>query len=229
MKNERNIFRLQCEPRSLVPREDHHARLIEYDDRMRKEEKKYSQLLMELNKSRWLNQSRPHKNDDLNGFSKYAVDQTVNEDQSVELEMTRLTGDEILYGGSLTMDQALLKRKKLSELYADERLDRTGIQQDMMFHSTRSLQERNDIVSPGKEVIRTAGYDKFKSQGRESFPWESVMVESVRLVLRHWRAVRSFSLSAVSTRNIDDINVIYNLSSENQCRTVKSILFSRGE
>jgi hypothetical protein len=194
VKNEGNIFRLQCEPRSCDSRADHPARLIEYDDRMRQEEKKYSLLLMELKKSRWLDQSSLHKKDELNSFPKYDVDQPIDEGQSAQLEATRLTGDEILYGGGLTMEQAILKKKKPSALLVDERLDRTSAQHAMMFQS--------------------ACRDKYESNGRESIPWESVLVESVGLVLQRWRGVCSFSLSAVCGRNEDDIDVTYHLSSK---------------
>jgi hypothetical protein len=219
VKNESNIFRLSCEPRNCASREDHHTRLIEYDDRMRQEEKRYSRLLMELNKSRWLDQSSLHTNDGLNGFPKYDVDQPIDKGQSAELEVTRLTGDEILYGGGLTMEQALLKKKKPSALHVDERLDRNSTQHTMMFQSTLSPQKRNDTRSARIEMIQAAGCDKLESYGRESFPWESVMVESVGLVLQRWKGICSFSLSMVCDRNVDNINVIYHLSSEKQCRT----------
>ena len=228
MKNDRNIFRLRCEPRSRDSREEHHTQLIEYDVRMRQEEKKYSRLLMELNKSSWftrhastcggIDQSSPHKNDELDGFKKYDIDQTIDEGQSADLEVTRLTGDEILYGGDLTMEQVLLKKKKPSALHVDGRLDRTSTQHAMAFQSTLSPQERNDARSARIEMIQAACRDKLESSGRESFPWESVMVESVGLVLQRWRGVCSFSLSALCSRNKDDIDVTYHMSSEKQCR-----------
>jgi hypothetical protein len=214
VKNEGNIFRLQCEPRSCDSRADHPARLIEYDDQMRQEEKKYSLLLMELKKSRWLDQSSLHKSDELNSFPKYNVDQPIDEGQSAQLEATRLTGDEILYGGGLTMEQAILKKKKPSTLLVDERLDRTSTQHAMMFQSTLSPQERNDTRSARIEMIQAACCDKFESDGRKSIPWESVLAESVGLVLQRWRGVCSFSLSAVCGQNEDDIDVTYHLSSK---------------
>jgi len=224
VKNERNIFRLSCEPRNCASREDQHTRLIEYDDRMRQEEKKYSRLLMELNKSRWFthhastcggfDQPNPNKNDEFNSFPEYDADQTIDEGQSVELEATRLTGDEILYGGGLTMEQVLLKKEKPSALHADERLDRNSTQHAMIFHSTLSEQERNDIRLVGIEVIHAVYRDKLESNERKSFPWESLMVESIELVLQRWRGVYSFSSSAICNRNEDDTNVIYHLYQE---------------
>jgi hypothetical protein len=174
---------------------------------------------MELNKSSWIDQSSsPHKNDELDGFKKYDVDQTIDEGQSADLEVTRLTGDEILYGGDLTMEQVLLKKKKPSALHVDGRLDRTSTQHAMAFQSTLSPQEGNDVHSAKIEMIQAACRDKLESNGKESFPWESVMVESVGLVLQRWRGVCSFSLSAVCSRNKDDIDVTYHMSSEKQCR-----------
>jgi hypothetical protein len=219
VKNDRNIFRLQCEPRSCDSREDHPTRLIEYDDRMRQEEKKYSRLLMELNKSRWSTQSDLYKGSEQSDFATYAVDQTMDEDLSSDLEVTRLTGDEILYGGGLTMDQVLLNKKKPSALHVDGRLDRTSTQHSMAFQCTLSTQERNDARSARIEMIQAACRDKLESSGRESLPWESVMVESVGLVLQRWRGVCSFSLSSLCSWNKDDIDVTYHLSSEKQCRT----------
>jgi len=219
VKNDRNIFRLQCEPRSCASREDHHTRLIEYDDRMRQEEKKYSRLLMELNKSRWSTQSDLYKGSKQSDFEKYAVDQTMDEGQSSELEVTRLTGDEILYGGGLTMEQVLLNKKKPSALHVDGRLDRTSTQHSTAFHYNLSPQERNNARSARIEMNQAASRDALESSGRESLPWESVMVESVGLVLQRWRGVCSFSLSSLCSRNKDDIDVTYHLSSEKQCRT----------
>jgi hypothetical protein len=150
VKSDGNIFRLQCEPRNRVSREDHHTQLIKYDDRMRQEEKKYSQLLSELNKSYWFtrhvstrsgfDQSGPHKSDILNGFAKYAVDQTMDEDLLSDLEVTRLTGDEILYGNGLTMDQVLLKNNKPSMSDVDGRSDRNSTQHSVVFLRTLSQQ-----------------------------------------------------------------------------------------
>jgi hypothetical protein len=228
VKNGVNIFRLQSEPRSCDSREEHHTQLIEYDVRMRQEEKKYSQLLMELNKSRWLDQFGPHKSDELNGFTKNDVDQAIDEGQSSDLEVTRLTGDEILYGGDLTMEQVLLKKKKPSALHDDGRLDRSGTQYAMAFQSTFSPPERGDERSARIEMIQAAR-DKLESHGRESLPWESVMVESVGLVLQRWRGVCSFSLSTICSRNKNDIDVTYHLSSEKQCRTACPNLARRGE
>lgn len=220
MKNDRNIFRLQCEPRSCDSREDHHTRLIEYDDRMRQEEKKYSRLLMELNNSRWSTQSDLYKGSKQSDFEKYAVDQTMDEGQSSELEVTRLTGDEILYGGGLTMDQVLLRHKKPSALEVDTCLETTiSTKQLLAFHYNLSPQERNDARSAKIEMNQAASRDTLESNGRESFPWESVMVESVGLGLQRWRGVCSFSLSSLCSWNKDDIDATYHLSSEKQSRT----------
>jgi hypothetical protein len=230
VKNDRNIFRLQCEPRSCASHEDHHTRLIEYDDRMRQEEKKYSRLLMELNKSCSFAQSGPYKGSEQSGFAKHAaVDQTMDEGQSSELEVTRLTGDEILYGGGLTMEQVLLNKKKPSALHVDGRIDRTGTHHAMAFHDNLSPQERNDDRSARIEMNQAASRDALEWSGRESLPWESVMVESVGLVLQRWRGVCSFSLSALCNRNKDDIDVTYHLSSEKQCRTACPNSVRRGE
>jgi hypothetical protein len=186
---------------------------------MRQEVKKYSRLLMELNKSCSFAQSGLYKGSEQSGFAKYpVVDQTIDEGQSAELEVTRLTGDEILHGCGLTMDQVLLKKKKPSALHVDGRLDRTSTQHAMVFQSTLSPQERNDTRSARIEMIQAACRDKLESNGRESFPWESVMVESVGLVLQRWRGVCSFSLSTLCSRNKDDIDVTYHLSSEKQCQ-----------
>ena len=228
VKNGGNIFRLQCEPKSCNSREGHHTHLIEYDVRMRQEEKKYSQLLTELNKSRWIDNPGLHESDELNEFAKNNVDQTVNEGQSSELEVTRLTGDEILYGGGLTMDQVLLKKKKPSALHDAERLDRTSTQRAMAFQSNLSPQERDDTRSARMDTFQ-ATYDKHESIGRESLPWESVMIESVGLVLQRWRGVCSFSLSTLCSRSKDDIDVTYHLSSEKQCRTASPTSVRRGE
>ena len=231
MKNDRNIFRLQCEPRSSASHEDHHTRLIEYDDRMRQEEKKYSRLLMELNKSRWSTQSDLSKGSEQSGFAKHAaVDQTMDEGQSSELEVTRLTGDEILYGGGLTMEQVLLNKKKLPALEVDTCLETTiSTKQLLAFHYNLSPQERNDARSARIEMNQAACRDKLESSGRESLPWDTVMVESVGLVLQRWRGVCSFSLSTLCGWNKDDIDVTYHLSSEKQCRTACPNSVRRGE
>jgi hypothetical protein len=186
---------------------------------MRQEVKKYSRLLTELNKTRWLAQSGLYKGSEQSGFTKHAIDQTMDEDLSSDLEVTRLTGDEILYGGGLTMEQVLLKKKKPSALHVDGRLDRTSTQHSMVFHCTLSSQERNNARSARIEMIQAASRDALEYSGRESLPWESVMVESVGLVLQRWRGVCSFSLSALCSWNKDDIDVTYHLSSEKQSRT----------
>jgi hypothetical protein len=191
--------------------------LIEYDDWIREEEKRYSRLLTELNKSYWfthhvstcggLDQSSPYKSDELNGFAKYTVDRTMDKDLSSDLEATGLTGDEILYGSSLTMDQVILKNKKSSALHVAGRLNRTSTQHLMMFQCTLSSQERNDARSVGIKMIQAPSRAALESSERESLPWESVEVESVGLVLQHWKGVRSFSLSEHCSWNKDDIDI----------------------
>jgi hypothetical protein len=57
VKNGAKIFRLNNRPGRSEPHKDHHTRLIEYDDRMRQEEQKYSRLLAELNRFQWLAKS----------------------------------------------------------------------------------------------------------------------------------------------------------------------------
>ena len=218
MKNDRNIFRLQCEPRSCDSRENHHTRLIEYDDRMRQEEKKYSRLLMELNKSRWINQSSPHKSDELNGFATYAVDQTMDEGQLAELEVTRLTGDEILHGCGLTMEQVLLKHQKSSMLHDDGSFNRTNTQYSIAFQCTLSLQERNDSRSSLMGIMQVVCSDMVESGGKESIPWQSVMIKSGKFNLQGWTGVYSSTLPVPCKENGEEHVIAYNLRQEKQNR-----------
>jgi hypothetical protein len=207
VKEERNIFRLQCEPRSSISREDHRTRLIEYDDRMRQEERKYSRLLMELNRSSRIDQSSPQRSGELNGFAKFTVDHAMEEEKSSDIQATRLTGDEILHGGDLTMDQVILKKKKPLVFHAGGCLNKTSTQHAMAFQSTLTPQERNDVHSARIEMIQSASQDACESSGRKSLPWESVKVEFAGLVLQGWRGVNSFSSSTLCGRDKDDINV----------------------
>jgi hypothetical protein len=218
VKNDSNIFRLQCEPRSCDSRENHHTRLIEYDDRMRQEEKKYARLLMELNKSRFLDQSSPHRSDELNGFATYAVDQTMNEGQSAELEVTRLTGDEILHGCGLTMEQALLKQQKSLMLHDDGSFNRTNTQYSMAFQCTLSLQERNDSRSSLMGMIQVVCSDMVESGEKESIPWQSVMIESDKFDFQGWTGVCSSSLPMSCKENEEEHAIVYNLYQEKQNR-----------
>jgi hypothetical protein len=57
VKNGAKIFRLNNRPERSEPHKDHHTRLVEYDDWMRQKEQKYSRLLAELNRFRWLAKS----------------------------------------------------------------------------------------------------------------------------------------------------------------------------
>jgi hypothetical protein len=144
VKNERHIYRLKNEPRSCNPHEDldQQARLIEYDDWMRHEEKKYSRLLTELNKARWLAQSQ--LSEDI--APDCGMDQIMNESLSSEMEATRLTDDEIRHGCGLTMEEALLRYKKSSALNINGSLDKTITQYSISFHVTLSLSR--DMCEP---------------------------------------------------------------------------------
>jgi hypothetical protein len=214
VKNERNIFRLHCEPRSCDSREDHHTQLIEYDDRMRQEVKKYSRLLMELNKSRFLDQSSLHKSDELNGFAAYDGNQTMNE--SAELDATRLTGDEILHGCGLTMEQVLLKQQKSLILQDDGSFNRTNTQYSIAFQCTLSLQERNDSHSSLMGIMQVVCSDMVESGGKESIPWQSVMIESGKFDLQSWIGVCSSSVPVSYKENEKKHAVVYNLHQEKQ-------------
>jgi hypothetical protein len=227
VKNDRNIFKLQSEPRSCDSREDHSTRLIKYDDQMRQEEKKYSRPLTKLNNpclpirhasKIWDGVALP-TND---GFTKYGlnkqsafakndVNQAMDEDLSSDLKTTRLTDDEILYGSGLTMEQEILRKKKPSVLHTD---DRTSVQHAMVLQCALSSQERNNARSVRIEMNQAAFSNKLESNGRESLPSESVMAESVGLVLQRWRGVCSFSVSTLCGGNEDDIDETNHLSSE---------------
>ena len=101
------------------PPHNDHARSIEYDDWILREEKKYSRLLTELKKASWFIQSSPHKGDAQKGGLKFVAgkppgaecDVSLMQDEllSSELEATRLTDDEVRHGCDLTMEQALLR------------------------------------------------------------------------------------------------------------------------
>ncbi len=184
MKNGANIFRLQCEQRNHSVRENHPVHLVEYDDRMRQEEKKYSQLLSELNEADWftrhisacdeIDQPDPDK-------------MTIDEDPSSNMEATRLSDDEILYGGDLTLDRAVIEKKLPALSHIDECSDRTITQQSMTFQCILPLQNKYESRSEKKEAIQPV-YSKLpESGGRELLSWETIAVDSTGLVLYCWR------------------------------------------
>jgi hypothetical protein len=146
VKNADNIFRLQCEPRSCASHTEHHTQLIEYDVRMRQEEEKYSQRLAELKKTRWFVQSDISQNNEPEGFMTMQSDRIMKESQLSELEMTRLTGDEILHGSELTMDQVLLMKQKPFRGNSERTFGTTRTQSSIMFQSTITQRERNDSL-----------------------------------------------------------------------------------
>jgi hypothetical protein len=176
VKNERHIYRLKNEPRSRHPREDEdqQARLIEYDDWMQQEEKRYSRLLAELNNARWLAQSHLNSND----APDCGIDRIMNEGISSEMETTRLTDDEIRHGCGLTMEEALLRNKKPSEKNANGCLNRTITQCSISFQRTLSLSR--DMREPGIS---------------EPIPWDSILIESGKYILLCWTENSSFSAS----------------------------------
>ena len=133
MKNDRNIFRLQCEPRTDVS-EENDNQIIEYDARMRQEERKYSKLLAELEQTRWLSQPSSYKSN---------FDKNTKEVTPSEYETTRLTDDEIRCGCDLTMEQALLNDAKLPALGNDRCSNRSSTQHSIAFQYTLSMQEQN--------------------------------------------------------------------------------------
>jgi hypothetical protein len=166
VKNAGNIFRLECEPRSCASHKEHHTQLVEYDVRMRQEEKKYSQLLAELKKTRWFVQSEGSQINDPNGFAMLGSDRSMKESQLTELEMTRLTGDEILHGSELTMDQALLKKQEPFKEDSKRPFGITSTQCSITFLSTITQRERKD-----------------------SLLWYTASVELSKMILRKWNGV----------------------------------------
>jgi hypothetical protein len=183
---------------------------------------------MELNKTRWstrnastcggLDQSSPHKSDELNGYATYDVGQIMDEGQSAELEVTRLTGDEILHGCGLTMEQVLLKHQKSSMLHDDGSSNRTNTQYSIAFQCTFSLQERNDSRSSLMGIMQVVSSDMIESGGKESIPWQSVMIVSGKFVLQGWTGVYSSSLPVPCEENGEEQVIVYNLRQEKQNR-----------
>lgn len=166
MKNANNIFRLECEPRSCASRKEHHTQLVEYDVRMRQEEEKYSQRLAELKKTRWFVQSDISQNSEPEGFITMQSDRMMKESQMSELEMTRLTGDEILHGSELTMDQVLLMKQKPFRGNSESAFGTTRTQSSIIFQSTITQRERKD-----------------------SLFWYTASVELSKMTLQKWNGV----------------------------------------
>jgi len=109
-----NVFRLHCKPRNHVSCEDRRVRLVEYDSRMRQEAQRYSRLLSELNGTYCFTHlvtehggfdwTKKAEHDSQENYADYQIN---DEGLSSDLEATRLTEDEILYGGDLTLDQVI--------------------------------------------------------------------------------------------------------------------------
>ena len=104
------------------PPKNRFARLIEYNDLMWREERRYSRLLTDLKKARWLLQSSPPLGKLTAGFSgsdvgefirrlfggppgaECDVGRMLDELVSSELETTRLIDGEVRADGCLTME-----------------------------------------------------------------------------------------------------------------------------
>ena len=176
-------------PMGSDPPKNHFARLIEYDDRMRHEERKYSRLLTELKKASWFTrndstcggfiQSSPHKGDASRGFAEFDVGESpdvecdvgrmLGELVSSELETTMLTDDEVRNGCGLTMEQALLRHDKPPSLdIIDRCLERTSTQKSIAFQYTVSIRGLNISRSPVIEAIQTARSNLSESSGMKS-------------------------------------------------------------
>jgi hypothetical protein len=143
VKNNTNIFRLICEPRRTNSCKEHHTQLIEYDVRMQQEEKRYTQLISELKQTRWLTQPGISVNNDQKKPATSTINNSSNEGQKVELEATRLTGEEILHGSGLTMDQVLLNRPVSLQTRNNDGGERTRTGHSLIFHCTPSQKDLN--------------------------------------------------------------------------------------
>jgi hypothetical protein len=272
------------------PPKDHPARLVEYNDWVHHEDRKYSRLLMELKKASWftrndstcggLIQSSPPKGDASSGFVQFDVGEPpdvecdvgrmLDELVSSELETTRLTDDEVRHGCELTMEQALLRNYKPPLLDIDRCLERTSTQQSIAFQYTVSIRGLNVSRSTMIEAIQAARSKLPESSGNESInvnrlwlevgetysnfsecdstaainsagpeasrrtenwhpgsrwhqsvlpiTWDSVMVESVRLVLQRWRGVCSFSQTMRSNQSEEKHQNVFALCPKKRSR-----------
>jgi hypothetical protein len=113
---------------------------------MRQEEKKYAQLLAELKQTRWFVQSGFSPNNEPKGFVTLKDDRIMKESQLTELEMTRLTEEEILHGSELTMDQVLLKKQKTFNGDSERAFGTTRTQSSITFQSSITQRERKDSL-----------------------------------------------------------------------------------
>jgi hypothetical protein len=149
VKDNKNIFRLPSKQKCHESSKEHHTQLIEYDVRMRQEEKKYSRLLAELTQTRWMHLSDMQGSDKHNLLAVYHDDaQTKDKCQPSELDVTRLTGEEILHGCGLTMEQVVHEHQKSPLLLPDGIIEGTSTQDSISFQYTLSLQHRNISHSP---------------------------------------------------------------------------------
>jgi hypothetical protein len=215
VRNNHNIFRLQCEPRSHTSCEDHPVQLINYDDRMRQEEKKYSRLLLELKNSRFYSCDRSCRNNEHSAFSHSDTDKNMSEGESVEQEVTRLTGDEILHGCGLTMEQVLLDRQQSSILCARKSFSNTSTQNAIVFHRTLTLHERNNAYSSSMASLHAAHTNMSADDEKESLLRQSSSRELGKYNLQHWTGVYSFSPQICCKASGYTLIDVHNLHSEN--------------
>ena len=256
------------EPMGSDPPKNHPPQLIEYNERMRYEEKRYSRLLTELKKASWFT-----RHDSTCGGPpdvKCNVGRMLDKLVSSELETTRLTDDEVHNGCWLTMEQELLRHNKPPLLEIDKCSERTSTQQSIAFQYTMSVRGLNISRSPMIEAIQAVDsnlsessengalnvnrlwleigetYSNFSecdyaaatnSAGPEAsrrignwytgsyrhqsvwpIQWDSIMVESVRLVLQRWRGVCSFSQTMRSNRSVEKYQNVYPLCTKKRSR-----------
>jgi len=141
---------------------------------MRQEAERYARLLEELKQTRWLAKSGLNMGDNQDAFA-------IEDNSLSNLEATRLTGEEIMYGSDLTMEQVILQRQKSNVQHNNGSFNRTNTQYSIEFHCTVSLQEKS-----------------------HSLLWDSPLVEFRPTVMQRWTGVYSFSPYSDIQGNVHD-------------------------
>jgi len=174
----------------------HPSRLMEYDEWMRHEEKKYSRLLLELKNAHWYPQDRlPHGNplnglseSDVSGFAdgyaernrsmdksphdkppggEYDIGGLADGPWSSELETMRWTDDEVFHGCSLTMEQVLRSDRKPPGIVDEESLTRINTQLELAILGPISERGRSCIHPPTLQAIQMARSKLSESRGQD--------------------------------------------------------------
>lgn len=148
------------------PQDNHHARLLEYDDWARGEVVRYNQRLNELIESHWIEEYRNNK--------------MQNDTNNKKMEETSRSINRMRRNCDITLEDALRENQNCKEI---QLIGSDATRDSVVFQSDLTLPEKNIYQSSISGMKNDVYGDIPSNNSIDSIPWDSIVIDNGKMLL----------------------------------------------